>query len=73
MQALTATGVAPSGEPFAQRTKRVLGLALREAMYPGHDYTGTEHNLPGLLAEGGGVRGALVPPAPTFLSVTLRR
>jgi ATP-dependent Clp protease ATP-binding subunit ClpC len=46
----------PSGHiPFTPRAKKVLELALREAMQLGTDYIGTEHLLLGLLREGQGV------------------
>jgi ATP-dependent Clp protease ATP-binding subunit ClpC len=37
--------------PFTPRTKKVLELALREALNLGHNYIGTEHILLGLIAE----------------------
>jgi ATP-dependent Clp protease ATP-binding subunit ClpC len=46
----------PSGHiPFTPRSKKVLELALREALVLGHNYIGTEHILLGLLREGEGV------------------
>jgi Clp amino terminal domain, pathogenicity island component len=41
--------------PFTPRAKRVLELALREALSLGHNYIGTEHLLLGLAREGDGV------------------
>ncbi len=41
--------------PFTPRAKKVLELALREALQLGHTYIGTEHILLGILREGGGV------------------
>ncbi len=41
--------------PFTPRAKRVLELALREALGLGHDYIGTEHILLGLARENEGV------------------
>ncbi len=41
--------------PFTPRAKRVLELALREALALGHNYIGTEHILLGLIREGEGV------------------
>ena len=41
--------------PFTPRAKKVLELALREALSIGHNYIGTEHLLLGLVREGGGV------------------
>jgi ATP-dependent Clp protease ATP-binding subunit ClpC len=46
----------PSGHiPFTPRAKKVLELALREALELGHNYIGTEHILLGLVREGEGV------------------
>jgi ATP-dependent Clp protease ATP-binding subunit ClpC len=46
----------PSGQiPFTPRSRKVLELALREALQLGHDYIGTEHILLGLIREGDGV------------------
>ena len=41
--------------PFTPRAKKVLELALREALSLGHNYIGTEHVLLGLARENGGV------------------
>jgi ATP-dependent Clp protease ATP-binding subunit ClpC len=38
--------------PFTPRAKKVLELALREALSLGHNYIGTEHLLLGLVREG---------------------
>jgi hypothetical protein len=47
---------APAGHiPFTPRSKKVLDLALREAMQLDHLYIGTEHILLGLVREGDGV------------------
>jgi hypothetical protein len=49
-------GSAPTGSPpFTPRAKKVLELALREALQLGHNYIGTEHLLLGLVREGEGV------------------
>ncbi len=49
-------GSEPSGPPpFTPRAKKVLELALREALQLGHNYIGTEHMLLGLVREGEGV------------------
>src|SRR5689334_18442080 len=43
----------PTGRiPFTPRAKKVLELALREALQLNHDYIGTEHLLLGILAQG---------------------
>jgi ATP-dependent Clp protease ATP-binding subunit ClpC len=41
--------------PFTPRSKKVLELALREALLLDHGYIGTEHILLGLVREGNGV------------------
>jgi ATP-dependent Clp protease ATP-binding subunit ClpA len=47
--------VEPSGHiPFTPRAKKVLELALREALVLGHNYIDTEHLLLGLVREGKG-------------------
>ena len=39
--------------PFTPRSKKVLELALREALQLGHNYIGTEHMLLGLIRTDG--------------------
>ncbi len=41
--------------PFTPRSKKVLELALREALQLGHNYIGTEHILLGVLRESSGL------------------
>src|SRR4051794_40943490 len=41
--------------PFTPRSRKVLDLALREALSLGHRYIGTEHILLALVREGEGV------------------
>jgi ATP-dependent Clp protease ATP-binding subunit ClpC len=41
--------------PFTPRAKKLLELALREALQLGHHYIGTEHILLALIREGDGV------------------
>src|SRR3712207_4213154 len=41
--------------PFTPRSKKVIELALQEALALGHNYIGTEHLLLGLLREPAGV------------------
>jgi len=57
VKAMVGTGSsAPSGHiPFTPRAKKVLELALREALQLHHDYIGTEHILLGVVREGEGV------------------
>lgn len=46
----------PTGAiPFTPRARKVLELALREALLLGHNYIGTEHILLGLIREGEGI------------------
>jgi hypothetical protein len=63
--AVTAAGVPvvdepPEQVPFAPRAKKLIRLAVREALYLSHDYVGTEHLLLALLSEGEGVGGAVL-------------
>jgi ATP-dependent Clp protease ATP-binding subunit ClpC len=46
--------------PFTPRSKRVLELALREALQLNHSYIGTEHILLGLVREGNGVAATVL-------------
>ncbi|MBA3364639.1 MAG: UvrB/UvrC motif-containing protein, partial [Actinobacteria bacterium] len=46
--------------PFTPRAKKVLELALREALSLGHNYIGTEHILLGLAREGEGVANRIL-------------
>jgi ATP-dependent Clp protease ATP-binding subunit ClpA len=49
-------GSSPSGHiPFTPRAKKVLELALREALELGHNYIGTEHLLLAIVREGEGI------------------
>jgi ATP-dependent Clp protease ATP-binding subunit ClpC len=51
--------------PYSPRNKKVLELALREALQLGHNFIGTEHLLLGLTRDvtGGHVAGALMERA----------
>ncbi len=55
--AIVGTGeAAPRGHiPFTPRAKKILELALREALQLHHNYIGTEHILLGIIREGKGV------------------
>jgi hypothetical protein len=55
--------------PFTPRARKVLELALREALQLGHNYIGTEHILLGVLAEEDGVGARTL----TELGVTRER
>lgn len=46
--------------PMTPRAKRVLELALREALSLGHNYIGTEHILLGLVRENEGVAARIL-------------
>jgi hypothetical protein len=53
--------VAPAGHiAFTARSKKVLELALREAMQLGHNYIGTEHILLAIVREGEGVAAQIL-------------
>jgi ATP-dependent Clp protease ATP-binding subunit ClpA len=57
VKAIVGTGNATvSGHiPFTPRAKKILELALREALQLHHNYIGTEHILLGVIREGDGV------------------
>jgi ATP-dependent Clp protease ATP-binding subunit ClpC len=62
---------APSAQiPFTPRAKKVLELALREALQLKHDYIGTEHILLGIVREGGGVATQVLTQSNLDLSST---
>ena len=46
--------------PFTPRLKKVLNLALREALSLGHNYIGTEHILLGIVRENAGVAAKIL-------------
>jgi len=51
----------PSGHiPFSKRAKKVLELALREALQLKHNYIGTEHILLGIVREGEGLAAKIL-------------
>jgi ATP-dependent Clp protease ATP-binding subunit ClpC len=50
----------PKKIPFTPRAKKVLELALREALQLHHNYIGTEHILLGLIQEGEGVAAQIL-------------
>jgi ATP-dependent Clp protease ATP-binding subunit ClpC len=52
--------VASGQIPFTPRSKKVLELALREALSLGHNYIGTEHLLLALAREGDGVAARIL-------------
>ena len=59
----------PTGHiPFTPRAKKVLELALREALNLGHNYIGTEHLLLGLVREGEGVAAQILKKLGTELA-----
>ncbi|MFZ0973417.1 MAG: Clp protease N-terminal domain-containing protein [Solirubrobacteraceae bacterium] len=53
-------GVTSGQVPFTPRARKVLELALHEALNLGHDYIGTEHILLGLVAEDEGVAARIL-------------
>jgi ATP-dependent Clp protease ATP-binding subunit ClpC len=52
--------VTPGQIPFTPRAKKVLELALREALSLGHNHIGTEHILLGLVRESEGVAARIL-------------
>lgn len=52
-----------SGGPFTPRSKKVLELALREAIRLKHNWIGTEHILLGLIREGEGLAAKIMADA----------
>jgi ATP-dependent Clp protease ATP-binding subunit ClpA len=50
-------------EPFSPRSKKVLELALREAIRLKHNWIGTEHILLGLIREGEGLAAKIMVDA----------
>jgi ATP-dependent Clp protease ATP-binding subunit ClpA len=60
--AIVGRGKASAGGhiPFTPRAKKVLELALREALQLKHNYIGTEHILLGLLREGEGMAAQIL-------------
>ena len=58
---VVAVGRVPTGsQPFTPRAKKVLELALREALQLSHNYIGTEHLLLGVIDEGEGVAALVI-------------
>jgi hypothetical protein len=53
-------GVTSAQIPFTSRAKKVLGLAVREAVSFGHNYVATEHILLGLVRENEGVAARIL-------------
>ena len=59
----------PKKIPFTPRAKKVLELALREALRLSHNYIGTEHILLGLIQEGDGVAAQILAEHAADLTV----
>jgi ATP-dependent Clp protease ATP-binding subunit ClpC len=60
-ETIGTAGTVPGGAPaFTPRAKKVLELALREALQLNHSYIGTEHILLGLVREGEGVAATVL-------------
>ena len=55
--------------PFTPRAKKILELALREALQLQHNYIGTEHILLGLIREGDGVAAQILLQHADFLAI----
>jgi ATP-dependent Clp protease ATP-binding subunit ClpC len=52
--------VGPGQVPFTPRAKKVLELALREALSLGDKYNDTEHSLLGIVRENEGVAARIL-------------
>jgi ATP-dependent Clp protease ATP-binding subunit ClpC len=64
----------PTGHvPFTPRAKKVLEMALREALALKHDYIGTEHLLLGLIREGEGVGAQVLQKLGADLNLARQR
>ena len=73
-ETLAAPGGPGQGSPpFTPRAKKVLELALRDALQLGADYIGTEHLLLGLLREGEGVGAQILSSLGVTLSEVRQR
>jgi ATP-dependent Clp protease ATP-binding subunit ClpC len=60
-KAMQTPGSGKGGRPaFVPRAKKVLELALREALTLGHNYIGTEHLLLAIIREGEGVAAQIL-------------
>lgn len=60
-KAMQTPGSGKVGAPaFVPRAKKVLELALREALTLGHNYIGTEHLLLAIIREGQGVAAQIL-------------
>jgi len=58
--------------PFTPRAKKILELALREALQLHHNFIGTEHILLGLLREGRGVGAQILQQyAPDLMAIRM--
>lgn len=63
----------PGHPPFTRRSKKVLELALRQALALHHDHIGAEHLLLGLIAEGEGLACKILVEAGARLEDISRR
>ena len=60
-EAVGMAGTSPTGSPpFTPRAKKVLELALREALQLNHRHIGTEHILLGIVREGEGLASVVL-------------
>src|ERR1700733_14601094 len=73
VRVMVGTGTdAPSGHiPFTPRAKKILELALREALQLHHNYIGTEHILLGLIREGDGVAALVMKQNADLLAIRM--
>ncbi|GAA1873366.1 ATP-dependent Clp protease ATP-binding subunit [Asanoa iriomotensis] len=73
-EVIGAGGKAAAGHiPFTPRARRVLELALREAIQLGHGHIGPEHILLGLVRDGGGVGAQVLAASGADVDAVRRR
>jgi ATP-dependent Clp protease ATP-binding subunit ClpA len=73
VQRAPGTQIGPRHIPFTARAKKVMELALREALRLRSDYIGTEHLLLGLIREGRGLATQVLVDAGVDLQDLRRR
>ena len=67
----TGSGTVGGHIPFTPRAKKILELALREALQLHHNYIGTEHILLGVIREGNGVGAQVLKEHSDLLPIRL--
>src|SRR6202050_960114 len=67
----TGSGTVSGHIPFTPRAKKILELALREALQLHHNYIGTEHILLGLIREGDGVAAQIMKQHADLMAIRM--